>query len=214
MVNHLGQLLKNTGFMYNILNNAFAPPNAMSALQSSLALAFHQFWHFVQETMPKHAMYMKKLECNAVHENCMHKQSEKTLSLTASLNESAQHHIFILVFSEACRNAVWRPQHCIRVCRKLGEGTSWPSTWPPSSRGPMWTKALLDRPSTDLAAVGLRTSPADVDQKLATALLIFVTQAALDAALALTPPRLPLQLCRPRASRRLLRWLPRLPLLC
>ncbi|CAE7731333.1 unnamed protein product [Symbiodinium microadriaticum] len=42
----------------------------------------------------------------------------------------------------------------------------------------MWTKALLDRPSTDLAAVGLRTSPADVDQKLATALLIFVTQAA------------------------------------
>ena len=52
--------------------------------------------------------------------------------------------------------------------------------------------ALLDRPrTTDLnAAVGLRTSPADVDQKLATALLTFVTQAALDAALALRDGRL------------------------
>ncbi|CAE7845480.1 unnamed protein product, partial [Symbiodinium necroappetens] len=52
--------------------------------------------------------------------------------------------------------------------------------------------ALLDRPSTtDLnAAVGLRTSPADVDQKLATALLTFVTQVALDAALALRDGRL------------------------
>ena len=52
--------------------------------------------------------------------------------------------------------------------------------------------ALLDRPSTtDLnTTVALRTTPADVDQKVATALLTYVTQVALDAALALRDGRL------------------------
>ena len=52
--------------------------------------------------------------------------------------------------------------------------------------------ALLDRPSTgDLtAAVNLKTTPADVDQRVTTALLTYVTQVALDAALALRDGRL------------------------
>ena len=52
--------------------------------------------------------------------------------------------------------------------------------------------ALLDRPSTtDLnTTVVLRTAPADVDQKVATALLTYVTQVALDAALTLRDGRL------------------------
>ena len=52
--------------------------------------------------------------------------------------------------------------------------------------------ALLDRPSTtDLnTTVALRTTPADVDQKVATALLMYVTQVALEAALALRDGRL------------------------
>ena len=53
-------------------------------------------------------------------------------------------------------------------------------------RGQQDRTALLDRPSsTDLTtAVNLKTTPADVDQKVATALLTCVTQVALDAALA------------------------------
>ena len=52
--------------------------------------------------------------------------------------------------------------------------------------------ALLDKPSaTDLnTTVALRTTPADVDQKVATALLTYVTQVALDAAFALRDGRL------------------------
>ena len=51
--------------------------------------------------------------------------------------------------------------------------------------------ALLDRPTTtDLnSSVALRTTPADVDQKIATALLPLVAQTVLDAALALRPRR-------------------------
>ena len=52
--------------------------------------------------------------------------------------------------------------------------------------------ALLDRPTTtDLSStVALRTTPADVSQLIATALLPFVQQAALDAALAIQDGRL------------------------
>ena len=52
--------------------------------------------------------------------------------------------------------------------------------------------ALLDRPTTtDLSStVALRTTPADVSQLIATALLAYVQQAALDAALALRDGRL------------------------
>ena len=52
--------------------------------------------------------------------------------------------------------------------------------------------ALLDRPTTtDLnSSVALRTTPADVDQKIATALLPLVAQTVLDAALALRDGRL------------------------
>ena len=52
--------------------------------------------------------------------------------------------------------------------------------------------ALLDRPTTtDLSStVALRTTPADVSQLIATALLPFVQQAALDAALAVRDGRL------------------------